>query len=98
MMPKISKVGEKELKLGLFEVLSFKKILQISLILDQKEQNCFGHPQFYCSIAPKQTDSDLHIMLYLLENFFYNCHSVKSSLLSLELLFRSLLQGRQTSK
>ena len=30
--------------------------------------------------------------------FFYNCHWVKSSLLSLELSFRSLLQGRQTSK
>ena len=30
--------------------------------------------------------------------FFYNSHRVKSSLLSLELSFRSLLQGRQTSK
>ena len=30
--------------------------------------------------------------------FFYNCHRVKSLLLSLELSFRSLLQGRQTSK
>ena len=29
--------------------------------------------------------------------FFYNIHRVKSSLLSLELSFRSLLQGRQTS-
>ena len=29
---------------------------------------------------------------------FCNCHRVKSSLLSLELSFRSLLQGRQTSK
>ena len=29
---------------------------------------------------------------------FYNSHRVKSSLLSLELSFRSLLQGRQTSK
>ena len=30
--------------------------------------------------------------------FFYNSHRVKSSLLSLELSFKSLLQGRQTSK
>ena len=30
--------------------------------------------------------------------FFYNSHRVKSSLLSLELSFRSPLQGRQTSK
>ena len=30
--------------------------------------------------------------------FFYNSHRVKSSLLSLELSFRSLLQGIQTSK
>ena len=30
--------------------------------------------------------------------FFYNSHRVKSSLLILELSFRSLLQGRQTSK
>ena len=30
--------------------------------------------------------------------FFYNSQKVKSSLLSLELSFRSLLQGRQTSK
>ena len=30
--------------------------------------------------------------------FFYNSHRVKSLLLSLELSFRSLLQGRQTSK
>ena len=29
--------------------------------------------------------------------FFYNSHRVKSSLLSLELPFRSLLKGRQTS-
>ena len=34
----------------------------------------------------------------LVEYFFYNCHGVKSSLLSLELSFRILLQGRQTSK
>ena len=33
-----------------------------------------------------------------LEYFFIFCHRVKSSLLSLELSFRSLLQGRQTSK
>ena len=30
--------------------------------------------------------------------FFYNSHRVKSSFLSLELSFKSLLQGRQTSK
>ena len=32
------------------------------------------------------------------KSIFYNCHRVKSSLLSLELSYRSLLQGRQTSK
>ena len=35
---------------------------------------------------------------FCVEYFFYNSHRVKSSLLSLELSFRSLLQGRQTSK
>ena len=37
-------------------------------------------------------------ILALYRVFFYNSHRVKSSLLSLELSFRSLLQGRQTSK
>ena len=35
---------------------------------------------------------------YKVQYFFQNFHRVKSSLLSLELSFRSLLQGRQTSK
>ena len=38
------------------------------------------------------------ILWLFLEYFFNNNHRVKSSLLSLELSFRSLLQGRQTSK
>ena len=33
-----------------------------------------------------------------IEYLFHNCHRVKSSLFSLELSFRSLLRGRQTSK
>ena len=47
---------------------------------------------FYALYAYIKIDY-LHI-----EYFFYNSHRVKSSLLSLELSFRSLLQGRQTSK
>ena len=40
--------GKKGLKWG----LSFIKIPLVNPSLDQKEQNCFGHPQFYSSIAP----------------------------------------------
>ena len=39
--------GKKGPKLGLFGVLSFMKIPLISPSLDLKEQNCFGHPQFF---------------------------------------------------
>ena len=53
MGPIRSKIGEKGPKQGLFGVLSFMKIpLLVSPSLDQKDQNCFGHPQFYSSIAP----------------------------------------------
>ena len=52
MGPIRSKNGEKGPKWGLFWVLPFIKIPLISPSLDQKEQNCFGHPQFYSSIAP----------------------------------------------
>ena len=45
-------MGTKGPKWGLFGVLSFMKITLVSPSLDQKEQNCFGHPQFYSSIAP----------------------------------------------
>ena len=46
--------------MGPFGVLSFIKITLVSPSLDQKEQNCFGHPQFYSSIAPMPvlTNSD----------------------------------------
>ena len=45
-----SKIGGKKKK----RVLSFMKIplALVSPSLDQKEQNYFGHPQFYISIAP----------------------------------------------
>ena len=42
----------KRTKMEPFGVLSFMKIPLLSPSLDQKEQNCFGHPQFYSSIAP----------------------------------------------
>ena len=49
---KRNKIGEKGTKIGLFGLLSFMKIPLVCPSLDQKEQNCFGHPQFYSSIAP----------------------------------------------
>ena len=52
MGPTRSKIGEKGPKWGLFWVLPFIKIPLISPSLDQKEQNCFGHPQIYSLIAP----------------------------------------------
>ena len=52
MGPIRSKIGKKGTKLGLFGVLSFMKIPLVVPILDQKEQNFFGHPQFCSSIAP----------------------------------------------
>ena len=52
MGPIRSKIGEIRTKIGPFWVLSFMKIPLVSPSLDQKEQNCFGHPQFYSSIAP----------------------------------------------
>ena len=45
-------MGKKELKWAFFVVLNFTKIPLVSTYLDQKEQNCFGHSQFYNSIAP----------------------------------------------
>ena len=55
-----SKIGDKMTKMGPFGVLSFMKITLESPSLDQKEQNCFGNPQFYSSIAPMPvlTNSD----------------------------------------
>ena len=47
-----SKIGGKGPKWGLFGVLSFMTIPLVSPSFDQKEQNCFGQPQFYSSIAP----------------------------------------------
>ena len=52
MGPIKSKIGEKRTKIGPFGVLSLMKIPLVSPSLDQKEQNCFGHPKFYSSIAP----------------------------------------------
>ena len=46
----------KVIKMGPIGVLSFMKIPLVSLSLDQKEQNCFGHPQFFSSIAPMWVD------------------------------------------
>ena len=46
--------GEKD-KNGVFLGVVFYSFIKIPLVgpsLDQKEQNCFGHPQFYSSIAP----------------------------------------------
>ena len=38
--------------MGLFGELYFMKIPLSSPSLDQKEQKCFGHPQFYSTISP----------------------------------------------
>ena len=40
------------MEMGPIGVLSFMKIPLVSSSLDQKEQNSFGNPQFYSSIAP----------------------------------------------
>ena len=47
-----NKIGKKEPKYGLFGVLLGMKIPPFCPSLDQKEQNCFGHPQSYSSIVP----------------------------------------------
>ena len=45
-------MGEKGQNGTFFGVLSFMKIPLVSPSLNEKEQKCFGHPKFYCSIAP----------------------------------------------
>ena len=44
----MSKMGPLRRKIGETD----QKIPLVSPSLDQKESNCFGHPQFYSSIAP----------------------------------------------
>ena len=44
--------GKKDQNGAFFGVLSFMKIPLVSPSLNEKEQKCFGHPKFYCSIAP----------------------------------------------
>ena len=65
MGPIRSKIGEIRTKIGPFWVLSFMKIPLVSPSLDQKEQNCFGHPQFYSSIAPMHMTHGYVISLFL---------------------------------
>ena len=45
-------IWEKRTKIGPFWGVVFHEKSLVSPSLDQKEQNCFGHPQFYSSIAP----------------------------------------------
>jgi len=52
MGPIRSKIRGKGPEWSLFGGFSYMKIPQVSLSFHQKEQNCFRHPQFYCSIAP----------------------------------------------
>ena len=65
MGPTRSKIGEKGPKWGLFWVLPLIKIPLVSPSLDQKEQNCFGHPQFYSSIAPMHLVHKKFPMIYV---------------------------------
>ena len=53
-MDKMAKLGEKDQNVAFLGVV-FHENLLVSLSLDQKEQNCFGHPHFYSSIAPMVT-------------------------------------------
>ena len=62
---KRNKIGEKGTKIGLFGLLSFMKIPVVSTSLDKKEQNHFGHPQFYSSIAQKYVCYFQHLELTL---------------------------------
>ena len=67
-----SKIGEKKgLKWGLFWFLSFMKIPQVSSSLDQKEQNCFGPPKLYTSIAPMFKSDDMRVSVLAKKPKFY---------------------------
>ena len=59
MGPIRSSIGEKDQNWAFFGLLSIMKIPLESPSLDQKEQNGFGHPQFYSSIAPMMTSMSL---------------------------------------
>ena len=48
---KRNKEREKD-QIGAFWLLGFMKIPLVSPSLDQKKQNCFGHPRFYSTIVP----------------------------------------------
>ena len=50
-----NKIGGKRTKMGHFWGVVFHKMPLVSPSLDQKEQNCFWHTQFYSSIAPMRT-------------------------------------------
>ena len=50
-MDKMAKLGEKDQNVAFLGVVFLENLL-VSLSLDQKEQNRFGHPQFYSLIAP----------------------------------------------
>ena len=58
-MDKMAKLGEKDQNVAFLGVVFLENLL-VSLSLDQKEQNRFGHPQFYSLIAP----------MFMEDNFF----------------------------
>ena len=71
--------------------------------------NCFGLENLtnkgilwreyclFCGYFCGKQHPNFRVKAKLPRVYFYNCHIVKLSLLSLKLSFRSLLQGRQTS-
>ena len=52
----------------------------------------------FCGYFCGKQHPNFHVKAKHPRVYFYNCHIVKLSLLSLKLSFRSLLQGKQTSK
>ena len=76
-----------------YERIILDKILNLDILpvliglenklLPGSEMKYLGYKKYNCKIT---------------RVFFYNCHRVKSLLLSLELSFKSLLHGRQTCK
>ena len=82
-----SKIGGERTKMGPFLGVVFHKIPLVIPSLDQKEQNCFRHPQFYGSIAPMSG-----WLLYLNVQSKLNCHVHYDSVHALSYAFNLILK------
>ena len=97
-LPRSSIVWEQQVFILIFFILSNPPINH-NAKCKNADAKCKDVEMFYLNTTLFGIPPVLVFQLEVYQSiFFYNCHRVKPSLLSLKLSFRSLLLGRQTSK